>query len=206
MKNKKIIIIIIAIAILLLGGLAVLLIKNNKKGSHKEPVKIVDSIDGYSYSLKENDSKLKKELYYELKKNLESETIDKEQYASEIAKLFVIDVFSLKNRVNKYDIGGLEYIYETETEKFKSLMTDTLYDTLQNNYDDDRDQDLPCVKSINQASVTQGEFSFDNKTLVSYDINLEWEYEKDLGYDKKATIKVVCENDIMYVVSYTPEN
>ena len=49
-----------------------------------------------------------------LKANLESDTIDEEAYALSIAKLFIIDLYTMNNKINKYDIGGIEYVYPSE--------------------------------------------------------------------------------------------
>lgn len=205
MRTKyKNLLIIIAILIIVLGitGLIYKLTYNKEE----ESVKILDVIEDSTYKLKENDSELKKDLFYELKTILKEENVNYEEYSKVLSKLFVIDVFSLENKINKYDIGGLDYILETEKDKFKLLMGDTLYDIIENNYDGKRTQELPLVKGISILEVTESKYLFEKEEVLSYDINLEWTYEKDLDYDTSATVKLIKYNDKMHVISYSPNN
>lgn len=203
MKNKyKRLLIVIVILIIILGIVGV--VYKLSKTEEEETIKVLDVIDGFSYELKETDSKLKKDLFYELEKTLKEDDIDYKIYAELLSKIFVVDVFSLNNKMNKYDIGGLEFIFESEKDKFKTLMSDTLYDVVENNYDGKRKQELPLVNSVTIIECTDSKFEFDNEELLAYDIILEWTYEKDLGYDTSASIKVVKKNDKMYIVSYNP--
>ena len=203
MKNKyKRLLIIIVILIIILGVVGV--IYKLSKTEDEEAIKVLDVIDGFSYELKETDSKLKKDLFYELEKTLKEDDIDYKIYAELLSKIFVVDVFSLDYKMNKYDIGGLEFILDSEKDKFKTLMSDTLYDIVENNYDGKRKQELPLVNSVTIIECTDSKFKFDNEELLAYDIVLEWTYEKDLGYDTSASVKVVKMNDKMYVVSYNP--
>lgn len=203
MKNKyKRLLIIIVILIVILGIIGVTY-KLTKK-EEKEVIKVLDVIDGFSYELKETDSKLKKDLFYDLEKILKEDDIDYKLYAELLSKIFVVDVFSLDNKRNKYDIGGLEFILDSEKDKFKTLMSDTLYDIVENNYDGKRTQELPLVNSVNVLECAESKFMFDNEELLAYDIVLEWTYEKDLGYDTASTLKVVKKDNKLYVVSYNP--
>lgn len=205
MKTKyKKLLIVIAFFIIVFGITGLIYKLTPKKV--KETVKILDVIEHSSYKLKENDSALKKDLFYELKNVLKEENINYEDYAKILSKIFVVDVFSLKNKINKYDIGGLDYILETEKDKFKLLMGDTLYDVIENNFDGKRTQELPLVKNINILDITESKYLFDKEEVLSYDINLEWTYEKNLGYDTSALVKVVKYKDKMHVVSYSPNN
>lgn len=197
-KNKKIGLFIAIIFII--GGLLVYNFCFKNKGNYS--IKVLDTIKGYSYSLNDNDSSLKKDLFYELKKQLESNSVDNDVYAKLIAQLFVVDVFSLDMKVSKYDIGGLEYVLPQKKEEFKILMGNTIYDSLENNFDGKRKQDLPLVTSINVIDVKETNFKFDNNEFMSYDICLEWTYFEDLGYDNTANIIVSNIDNIMYVMEY----
>lgn len=204
MKSKyKIIMLIVVILIIVLSVIGVIYFKSSDN-TEETPVKVVDSVDGFMYELKDNDSKLKKELFYELKKELENDDINYQSYAELLSKIFVVDVFSLDNKLNKYDIGGLDFILESEKEKFRSLMGDTLYDILENNFDGGREQELPQVKEILVEGCTESKITIDNEELLAYDIVLNWTYEVDLGYDTSATVKVVKKDNKMYIVSYNP--
>ena len=202
-KNKKILLIFIIILIIVLGIVA-LIYFNSLKNQTEEPIKVLDVIDDFHYKLKENDSKLKKDLFYELKDILDKDEVNYQSYAEVLAKIFVVDVFSLDTKLNKYDIGGLDFILESEKENYQNILSDTLYDIVENNYDGKRNQELPLVKNIEVTESTEGKFGFDNKEILSYDIVLTWTYEKDLGYDTTALVKVGKVDEFMYIVSYSP--
>lgn len=204
MKSKyKRLLIIITIMVIVLGIVLVMFLKKPLK-KEENIIKVLDVIKGFPYELKENDSKLEKSLFYELEKVLKKEAIDYKKYAELLAKLYIADTFSLEMKLNKYDIGGLEYILESERDKYKNILSDTLYDSVENNYDGKRTQELPLVTDINLLDCVETENSFDKEQLLAYDISLEWSYEKDLGYDNKALVKVAKFNDLIYVISYEP--
>ncbi len=206
MKNRyKVLLIIVSILIIGLGILGVIHSKTPKDKAN-EPIKVLDVIDNFPYKLKENDSKLKKELFYELEKILKEDEVDDQKYAQVLAKLFIVDTFSLETKLNKYDIGGLDFVLDSEKEKLKNILSDTLYDNLENNFDGKREQKLPLVSEIEISECTESKFLFDNKELLSYDIVLNWTYKKDLGYDTSALVKVVKVDDLMYIVSYSSNN
>ncbi len=205
MKNKYKILLISVFCIIAILAIVAVIYFTTDESEKKETIKVLESLDGFPYVLKENDSKLEKDLFYELEKVLSEKETDNQVFAELIAQLFVVDVFSLDNKLNKYDIGGLEFILNTEQEKFKNLMSDSLYDVIQNNYDGKRKQELPAVNSVKVNECTEGKITFDNEELLAYDIILEWTYEKDLGYDTSASLKVMKKDNLMYVVSYNPE-
>ena len=93
---KLIILIIIIIAILILSKIFF------GKEKVKNNVKVIDSIVDFSYTLDERDTKLMKDTYEELKKVLKEKDINYEEYAKVLSKLFVIDLFTMENKINKY--------------------------------------------------------------------------------------------------------
>ena len=108
------------------------------KNNHK-----VDDIRGYHYAIENRDSKLMKDNFALLKDVLLSQEIDYEKYAEYLSKLFVIDLYTLSNKNNKYDIGGTEYVYPDNVNSYKLKAQDTLYKYLENK--DERKQNLPTV-------------------------------------------------------------
>ena len=111
MKNKKWILVIIGGLILLNVGFFVyktFIINNNTK---VKETKTLESISGYDYKLEDRDTKLYEEEFNTLKTNLTSNNIDYTEYAKSIAKLYIIDLYTLNNKLNKYDIGSKEFIY-----------------------------------------------------------------------------------------------
>lgn len=200
-KKKKVIIIsvVILVIILIVGGVVII-----PKLFKKEEVvpQVVDSIEAFGYTLDDRDTNLMKDTYKELKEILNADTIKKEEYAKTLSKLFIIDFFTINNKRNKYDVGGTEYIYPDSVENFKLNAEDTIYKTIKTNNDGKRDQNLPIVKAVNVLDLKQEEFTIGEEKYTSYIMNMTWEYEKDYGYDKKATITAIEKEEKIYIVEY----
>lgn len=199
-KFKRLIMIFIVIAILLIISFLVYkLLKNNNTNDN---IKVVDSIEKYGYNLDDRDSALMKSKYEELKKVLNSDEIDYEEYAKILAELFIIDLFTLNNKINKYDVGSAEYVYPDSIENFKLNVEDTIYKHMENNSDGKRKQDLPEVSGLNITAINTGEFLIDDENYDSFIVELNWDYVKDLGYDDNATITLINLDNKLYVVEY----
>lgn len=118
--KKKYKIVLITIAILIVIIIASIIIFNAFKDSDaKEPVKVVDSIDNFDYTLDDRDTELMKNTYKELKEVLSATEVDYEAYAKLLSELFVIDLFTMNNKINRYDVGSTEYVYPESVENFK---------------------------------------------------------------------------------------
>lgn len=199
-KFKRLIMIFIVIAILLIISFLVYkLLKNNNTNDN---IKVVDSIEKYGYNLDDRDSALMKSKYEELKKVLNSDEIDYEEYAKILAELFIIDLFTLNNKINKYDVGSAEYVYPDSIENFKLNVEDTIYKHMENNSDGKRKQDLPEVSGSNITAINTGEFLIDDENYDSFIVELNWDYANDLGYDDNATITLINLDNKLYVVEY----
>ena len=200
-KYKRLIILFVVIALLAIG--CFLIFKMLKKDDVQENVNVVDSISEYGYNLDDRDTELMKNIYEELKDVLLADTIDYEKYADTLARLFVIDLFTMNNKINKYDVGGTEYVYPDAIENFKLNVEDTIYKHMENNSSGKRKQNLPEVSSIDVLSTEVGEYTIgDTDTFDAYIVDLAWEYASDLGYDDNATVTLVKMEDKLYVVEY----
>ena len=201
--KKKYKIVLITIAILIVIIIASIIIFNVFKDSDaKEPVKVVDSIDNFDYTLDDRDTELMKNTYKELKEALSATEVDYEAYAKLLSELFVIDLFTMDNKINKYDVGSTEYVYPDALENFKLNVEDTLYKHMENNSSGKRKQDLPEVSSIDVLSTETGEYTIGENSFDSYIVNLSWQYVSDLGYDNNALITLINLDNKLYVVEY----
>lgn len=201
--KKKYKIVLIAIVILILVIVASIVIFKVLKGSDtKEPVKVVDSIDNFDYTLDDRDTELMKNTYKELKEVLSATEVDYEAYAKLLSELFVIDLFTMNNKINRYDVGSTEYVYPESVENFKTNVEDTIYKTMENNSNGKRKQNLPEVSSIDESTAEASTFTIGEEEYDSYVVTLSWSYEKNLGYDTNATITLVPMNEKLYVVEY----
>lgn len=206
--NKKYKIALCIIGVLLLLCLGLLIYKKiyyENKGENAPTVysSIIDKIEGYEYTLDDRDTEIFKEKYYELKEILQQEEIDYEQYAEKIAELFAIDLLTISNKVNKYDVGGLEYLYDSERDMYKSKVMDTLYDYVEDNSYGNRKQKLPTVTNVTIDEVEETEYIVGKQTLDSYEFHLILDYKEDLEYDSDITITTVIDKNKVYIVKYT---
>lgn len=208
--NKKYKISLTVLLILIIACVGLLMLKRvlyDQKENKAMVSSIVDNMENYGYSLDDRDTKIYKDTYYELKELLSAEEVNYEEYGQKLTKLFVIDLFTLSNKVNKYDVGGLEFIYNSEKEMFKNKVMDTLYEDLEDNSYDTRNQQLSTVSAviIDESKETTYQLD-DDKELSGYEYIINIEYEEDLGYDNKAKVIVVRDDNKMYVVKYTADN
>ena len=134
-KLQKIIFIII-IALIIAMGIYVLTIfipnkKANTKIDKEETIK-------YDYTVYKRDSSLYKETFKDLKKVLDASEIDYNKYAEDVTKLFIIDFYTLNNKLSKDDIGGLQYIKSDFKDNFILNARNTIYKYIENDSDGKR--------------------------------------------------------------------
>ncbi|MBQ8659911.1 MAG: hypothetical protein IJ475_03650 [Bacilli bacterium] len=206
-KKKRIRNILLILAIIVLLAIISLVVYNvffKEEPKTKVEIKILDSLDDYGYTLSDNDTELFKTEYEAMKQNLNSDAYSEEEYAKSIAKLFVIDLYTMTNKVNKYDIGGLEYYYGDKKTMYETKVMDTLYSSLIDNTYGDRKQQLPEVKTIEVSSIEKTTYSLGKEKVEGYLVKLNWTYVQDLKYDDKGSI-VLCKEGIRWsIVDYQP--
>lgn len=216
MKNalKRIFIILILVG-LIIGGLFIykeFFKKDDNDKDKKKPiveeVKELDNIKDFSYILYDNSTELYKDLYYELKEVLETDPIDYKAYAEIISKMFVVDFYTLNNKVTNQNVGGLDFVHSKIKENFKTKATETLYKHIETNVYGDRTQKLPEVSGFASCEATLTPYTYTNKEegisindQNAYVVKVSWTYKEDLGYQKTATIKLVHEDKYLTIVS-----
>lgn len=177
------------------------------KPEEETPTKIVevDSIEKYGYVLEDRDTELYKTLFKELQGILNADEVDKEKYASTIAKMYIVDLYTIENKINKYDIGSLDFIHPLAKENFELKVQDTLYKYVEDNTYGKRTQSLPKVSDIKVADLKKETIDVGEKKEEAFVFNLNWDYENGEGYDKSATVYVVDYENKMVVVKETIE-
>ena len=200
-KTASIIIVILALSIFGVYIYSRFHVKKVKKDGFSV---VVDKISKYNYTLDERDSKLMQSKFKELKKVLSSDEVDYGEYASLLAQMYVIDLYDLDNKINKYDIPCLEYIFSSEHDKFKKMIKNEFYSQLEDNSSNDRKQELPTITSIKVLSVDETSYNTGKVTYKGYLVKLEWEYNKDLGFDNKSEVTLARNENKLYVVKQLP--
>lgn len=215
-KSKKILIFLIIVVIIAIAGLLVykFFIENNQN-----EVKVVKKISGYDYTLKENATSIYKEEFEKLDNILSKKSVDYELYAKQIAKLFIIDFYTLDNKLSKNDIGGTEFIMDDMKDNFVDQARSTFYRYVEVK-SNDRKQELPEVSGIEDIKLENTTFLMNkpSKTTTTtaskkvrtttsigeqvdaYKVTISWEYEKDLDYEKSANMIIVKDGKKLYIV------
>lgn len=198
MKKKKIGLVILVLVLLYsIGGIYYNI---THRDSVDNSVKSIDMIDKYGYVLKSNATNLQKELFNELKTILNNDNINDDAYAKIISKMFVTDLYTLSNKVNKYDVGGTEYVLESGRDNFKVNVQDTLYKYLEDNSDGKRSQILPMVVSVSADEIRDTKYKIGDNESDAKKVSLTLSYNEDLGYDTKVTLILIKSDGKYYAV------
>ncbi len=201
-----ILVILLVLLIIITSMLGYGLIKDLTGKKNTQKVEIVDNIESYDYHLTENNTKYYKDLYSDLKdvlNNEDSETFE-DDYASLISQLFVADFYDLNSKLNKTDIGGVQFIYEGYEETFKNFASDQtgIYYYVENNTYGERDQKLPEVKEVTVNEITNTTYKYqDINDENAYQVKLYIEYKEALGYPENVTLVLVHNGKKLEVVS-----
>lgn len=198
MKKKVILFLCILIFVYAAGGI-IYYIATREKKDDKPIVTNKDTIKGYDYTLKSNATKLYEDEFKTLKANLEG-NINYDEYAVSVAKLFIIDLYTINNKINKYDTGGVSFVYPDGRNNYKLNVQDTIYKYVEDNTDGKRTQNLPEVSSVIVKDSKKDTYKIGNNSFEAYKINLEWSYVQDLGYDKTGEIILIKKDKNIYVV------
>ena len=196
--KKFILIILFMILIYSVGG--IYYIEYVYKDNNEPVVKNLSEIEGYPYSLKSNACKLYIDEFNILKDNLEN-NYNEEEYIKSISKLYIIDLYSLKNKLNKYDIN-VDFIYPDIVSNYRLNIENTLYKYLENNSDGNRNQELPVVSNVIIDEILDEKYSLNKENVPCKKVKVTIEYENDLGYDKSGTITLVKQDKYYYIVEY----
>ena len=201
---KKLLLLLIVVAIIIGGFIGYQ--KFFKKDNAKK-VKIVDSIknDNVDYVVNENDSKLFKKTFEELKKVLNAKEVDNKKYAETISKLFVIDFFTLSNKTSKNDVGGVQFVFDGYKTTFVEYARDGIYKQVLANDGGQINNSLPTVKSVTVNSVEEvspaGMFATPfAEDAVGYEVRLSWTYENDDSFQSEAVIVVAPDGEKLSLV------
>jgi len=200
MRNRfKIMLSIIIVLIILF---VLVLISLNFQTENKEPLyKVLDEINNYKYTLKDRDTNIMKDVFNNLKDTLSESEIDYELYAEYLSELFIIDLFTLNNKDNKYDVGGKEYVLPEVLDNYILNVEDTLYKYIVDINSEDRDE-LPIVSGITKNKIEDTKYTYNDIEYNGYIVSLSWEYEKDLEYPTEGLVTLIKKDDKLYIVSY----
>ena len=194
MKKKLLLGFLFLMIVYSVGGVIYILIQRENKSI----IKNISSINDYPYVLKSNATEVLKKEFKILKENLESDSVNDKEYAISIAKLFIIDLYTINNKINKYDIET-QYIYPDVIENYKLNVTNTLYKYVENKEKGKRTQKLPEVSNVFIESEEEIEFDIEKESYKGYKFKVKTEYKENLDYDSESEITVIKKANIYYI-------
>ena len=199
-RVKKILIAILLITVVVLGYLSYKQFFGEKE---VKEVKVFNEIKKYGYKLKDIKPAAYKKMFGELKEILEADKVDEEAYAKKISEMFVYDFYSLKDKVSKTDIGGVDFVHPDALGNFLTNAQDTYYKYVENNIYGNRKQSLPVVTNISIDNVKQEAFEYGDKSDdKAYFVDVSWSYSDSQFSDNqsKATLIFVHDDIKLYLV------
>ena len=205
LKKKRIIIaMVVLVAIIAVASFGVYQICFNKKEA-KTVVTVTDKIANGYYSITDEATKYSKDLFSKLKKELSKDSVDEEKYAKLETQLFMSELFTLSNKVNRNDVGGVQFVYKDYQESFTKEAMEGLYHYVENDIYGDRKQELPEVVNVDVINVEQKEYTLNDEVTddKAYYIDVTMNYAKDLGYQKSATVVLIHNGKRLDIVKMT---
>ncbi len=177
------------------------------KGNKPVEIVILDEVKDYGYQISDRDSAYFKEEFGKLKEIINAKDFDESKYAEYVARMFVNDLYTMSTKVNKYDVGGIEYYHVDDLDDFTKSVMETLYKTMLDDTYGTREQKLPEVKSMETVSVNETTYKLGSESVKAYEVKLKWTYVNDMGYDSEGTVIVVQQNNSekWAVVDYQPK-
>lgn len=188
--------------ILIVAGASVILYQTTFKS--KPTIKkatVLTEIKKYGYTLKSNKNKAYKKEFTNLSELLKKDNVDDEEYAKELTKLFILDFYTLSDKVANTDVGGTDFVHTDARNNFLEKAEDTIYKYVENNMYGGRKQDLPTVKEVTIDKVEQTSFTYNNVTDdKAYEVTASWTYENGDDYQNKAVLTFIHEDKKLSLV------
>lgn len=171
----------------------------------KTKVKVLNEIKEYGYKLSDNKNDNYKKLFYKLEKVLSEKEVDEEEYVKLISEMFIMDFYSLSDKLAKTDVGGSDFVYSVVLADFLEKAQDTMYKYVESNLYGERDQKLPTVKEVKVESVEKTPFTYgENVDENAYSVKTSWSYtdtSTSNGYQDSATLTFIHDDKKLVLVA-----
>lgn len=148
------------------------------KQEPEEPVKVekVEIQSNEVYESPKNPSNEMALVFNQLTKAIEDEDIEK--ISENAAICFVYDFFTLKNKENSSDVGGLTYLPQSRVEEFTSFAQQHFYKNYDSIISELGKDSLPEVVNVVVDNVTSKEVTYLDYTYDGYEYEMSVEYAK----------------------------
>ena len=202
MKLKKKVKVILIIAIILIVAGLVFLAYVSVKPKAVKTATVENEIEEYGYTLKSTRNDRYKKAFQELKDILSKKDVDEKAYVEQISKMFIMDFYTLNDKLANTDVGGIDFVHTNAKTNFLEKAEDTVYKYVENDIYGNREQQLPevievTVETIENIEYTIGtDFTDDN----AYQVEVFLKYKEDMDYPTKATLIFVHEDNKLSLV------
>ena len=164
-------------------------------------VTVVSEIGNYNYVLESNATRIFKKYYKELEKELDDNKIDEENYASLISKLFIIDYYTLNNKITNKNIGGVQFIHSNLKDSFITEASNTVYKYVKNNLYGNRKQKLPEVNDVEIETINEIKYEkIGYKDDIAYEVIVKVGYVNDYDYPEMVVLTIIHEDNKLVIV------
>lgn len=199
-KVKRFLIILLIVIVAAVGGFVFYEMTNTSKVTIKKAT-VLNEIKEYGYTLKSNKSKAYKKEFANLATILNSDSVDEKAYLKSITKLFILDFYTLSDKVANTDVGGVDFIHTDAKTNFLEKAEDTIYKYVENNMYGGRRQSLPTVQDVTVEDIQNVSFTLNQETDTNaYQVTVSWTYTEENDYQNKATLTFAHEGKKLSLV------
>ena len=118
MKLKKKVKVILVIAILLIvAGLGFIAYESVKPKAVRTAT-VENEIKEYGYTLKSTRNDRYKKMFQELQDILSKKNVDEKAYLEQISKMFIMDFYTLDDKLANTDVGGIDFVHTNAKTNF----------------------------------------------------------------------------------------
>ena len=199
--KKKVKVILVLAIILIIAGLAFLAYESFKPKATKTAT-VENEIKDYGYTLKSTRNDRYKKMFQELQDILSKKKVDEEAYVEQISKMFIMDFYTLNDKLANTDVGGIDFVHTNAKTNFLEKAEDTVYKYVENDIYGNRDQQLPEVTEVTVEKVENIEYTIgtDFTDDNAYQVEVSLKYKEDMDYPTKATLIFVHEDNKLSLV------
>ena len=166
-----------------------LLLCGCQQQEQQEPVEeeVVSIVSNDIYADPKNPSNAYTLVFNQLAEDIAAN--DMEQLSEDVAVCFVYDFFTLKNKEDSTDIGGLAYLPQNRVEEFTSFAQQHFYRNYDSIVTEQGEDALPEVTNVTVESTTAKQVSYLDETYDGYEYEISVEYA-----DTIQTIIIISKN------------
>ena len=202
MKLKKKVKVILIIAIILIVAGLGFLAYESLQPKNVRTATVENEIEEYGYTLKSTRNDRYKEMFQELKDILSEDPVDEEAYLEQVSKMFIMDFYTLNDKLASTDVGGIDFVHTNAKTNFLEKAEDTVYKYVESDIYGTRDQELPEVTDVTVEKVENIEYTIGTDVTDdnAYQVEVSLKYKEDMDYPTKATLIFVHEDNKLSLV------